>query len=133
MNHTAVGDVMTTPMLTLERDTPVGKAAAAMREAGINSVVVVGDGCQPAGIFTATDALAVVANEGDATAAVSAYMSSPVETVGVETPVAEALEQMAEVSSHLPVVDDDGDGLGILSKTDLVEAVSGEQISNTPA
>ncbi|ERG96190.1 CBS domain-containing protein [Haloquadratum walsbyi] len=126
MTKLRVKDVMTTPMLTLEAETSITEAADAMRKATIKSVVVVGEGCRPAGIFTSTDALSVIADNipADETA-VQEYMTTGVETVSPDVALTAAAEQMHDGGySHLPVTDADDDGVGILTKTDLAEAVS---------
>jgi len=127
MADTLVRDAMTTPMLTLDADTPVDEAADGMLEAGIKSVVVVGEACRPEGIFTSTDAVRVAA---DATPAdettVGAYMSTDVETVGPDDPLPVAARRMLDAGiSHVPVTDADGTGVGILTTTDLAAALSG--------
>jgi CBS domain-containing protein len=132
MTNLRVKDAMTTPMLTLEAETSVSEAADAMRKATIKSVVVVGEGCQPAGIFTSTDALSVIADgvPTDETA-VREYMTTSVETVSPDAALAAAAEQMHDGGySHLPVTHADGDGVGILTKTDLAEIVSDPTIDN---
>lgn len=120
-----VADVMSTPMLTLDGDAPIEEAARAMLEAGINSVVVV-EGCTPMGIFTSTDVLEAVADGADLDdTSVETYATSPVETVAPGDTVAVAAEQMrAGGFSHLPVVDDDSDGVGVLTQTDLTNVVA---------
>ena len=124
MTETTVSDVMTTPMLTLAAETPVDEAARAMQEADIKSLVIVGEGCQPDGIFTSTDALSVLADaEPAGEVPVEAYMTTPVKTVSPETTLTAAAERMQDYS-HLPVTDSDGDAVGILTKTDLAAAVA---------
>ena len=125
MTETLVKDVMTTPLLTLDRETPVAKAASGMLEAGIRSLAVVDDGCQPAGIFTSTDALHVLADGVPAAeATVGDYMTTPVETVRPDETIAAAADRLDDGEfSHLPVVDADGDGLGILTTTDLSDSI----------
>ena len=121
-----VADVMNAPMLTLDGDAPIEEGARAMLEAGINSVVVVSEGCKPMGIFTSTDVLEAVADSADLDATpVETYATSPVETVAPDDTVAVAADQMrAGGFSHLPVVDDDGDGVGVLTQTDLTNVVA---------
>ena len=121
-----VADVMSTPMLTLDGDAPVEEAARAMLEAGINSIVVVDDGCKPMGIFTSTDVLEAVADDADLDETpVETYATAPVETVAPGDTVAAAAERMqAGEFGHLPVVDDDGDGVGVLTRTDLADIVA---------
>ena len=110
--------------VALAAETPVDEAAGAMREAGIKSLAIVSEGCQPAGIFTSTDALAVLAADDTASkVTVGEYMTTPVETVSPETTLTAAAERMQDYS-HLPVTDSDGDAVGILTKTDLAAAVA---------
>ncbi|MFB6194947.1 MAG: CBS domain-containing protein [Haloplanus sp.] len=132
MTDTLVSDAMTTPMLTLDAEASVDEAARGMLEAGIKSLVVVGEGCRPEGIFTSTDALRVAADGDPATdATVGEYMTTDVVTVSPDEPLAIAARRMVERDvSHLPVTDADGDGVGILTTTDLAEAVSAD--SPTP-
>jgi len=125
MTDTLVSDAMTTPMLTLDADTPVSEAASGMLEPGIKSVV--GEACRPEGIFTSTDAVRVAA---DATPAdettVGAYMSTGVEAVGPDDPFPVAARRMLDAGiSHAPVTDADGNGVGIPTTTDLAAALSG--------
>jgi CBS domain-containing protein len=126
MTDTLVADVMTTPMLTLDADTPVSEAARGMREAGIKSVVVVGQACHPEGIFTSTDAVRVAADAtpaGEAT--VGEYMTTDVVTVGPDDPLPVAARRMVDAGiSHAPVTDADGNGVGILTTTDLAAVLS---------
>jgi CBS domain-containing protein len=126
MTDTLVSEIMTTPMLTLDADTPVDEAARGMLEAGIKSVVVVGEACRPEGIFTSTDAVRVAA---DATPAdevtVDAYMTTDVETVRPDDPLPAAARRLVDADiSHAPVTDADGNGVGILTTTDLAEVLS---------
>jgi predicted transcriptional regulator len=126
MTRTTVSDVMSTPMLTIAADTPVSEAAHGMLEAGIKSIVVVGEDCHPEGIFTSTDAVRVAADATPADeATVDEYMTTDVETVGPDEPLAAVAGRMVDDDvSHLPVTDADGAGLGILTTTDLTEALS---------
>ena len=121
-----VADVMNTPMLTLDGSAPIEEAARAMLNAEINSLVVVGEGCTPTGIFTSTDVLEAVADGADLDETpVETYLTSPAETVAPGDAVTAAVERMrAGGFSHLPVVDDDGDGVGILTRTDLTDVVA---------
>ena len=127
MTDMSVSDVMTTPMLTLDADTPVSEAADGMLEDGIKSVVVVGDACRPEGIFTSTDAVRVAADAVPADGVtVGAYMSTDIETARPDEPLSAVARRMLEADiSHVPVTDADGNGVGILTTTDLAAAPSG--------
>jgi len=61
-------------------------------------------------------------------------MTSPVETLAPDDSLAAAADRMrADDIGHLPVTDEDGDGVGILSKTDLVDALAGSGSEPEPA
>lgn len=132
MTDTLVSDAMTTPMLTLDADTPVSEAAEGMLEAGIKSVVVVGEACRPEGIFTSTDVVRVAAAAAPADeVTVGAYMTADVETARPDESLSAVARRMLEADiSHIPVTDADGNGVGILTTTDLTDALSA---SDAPA
>jgi len=134
MDGMHVSDVMTAPMLTLEAGTTVADAARGMREAGINSVVVTGERCRPEGILTSTDVVAVAADGTPPDeATVEEHMTADVVTVSPGTALRAAAERMTDRDiSHLPVTDDDGDGVGILTKTDLTAALSEAGVPTAP-
>jgi CBS domain-containing protein len=52
-------------------------------------------------------------------------MTTTVETAGPDDPLSAVARRMVETNiSHLPVTDADGNGVGILTTTDLTEALS---------
>ncbi|GAB3312631.1 CBS domain-containing protein [Haloplanus rallus] len=130
MTETLVKEAMTTPMLTLDAEATVDEASRGMLEAGIKSLVVVGEACRPEGIFTSTDVLQVAA-DGRPTdeATIGEYMTSPVKTVDPDTSLSSVGRRMVEEEvSHLPVTDADGNGVGILTTTDVTEALSAAEL-----
>ena len=119
---TRVGDIMSTPVETISRDASASDAAARMRDAGFNSLLVT---TSPPGIVTSTDILDAVA-EGTETATLSVQdlMTESVETVPPSIRVGEAAAMMTTFGiKHLPVVED-GDYVGMLSSTDLTAQMS---------
>ncbi|MFB6117921.1 CBS domain-containing protein [Halosegnis sp.] len=119
MSEPSVSDAMTTPVLTLDAETPVPEAAAAMVDRGIESVLVIDESCRPQGIFTSTDALRVVADDPEE-AAVADYMTEDVVTVSSSEPLTAVAPLMIEKQlGHLPVTGPDGQVTGILTRTDL--------------
>ncbi|MFD1633717.1 CBS domain-containing protein [Haloplanus ruber] len=130
MTDTLVKDAMSTPMLTLDAEATVNEASRGMLEAGIKSLVVVGEACRPEGIFTSTDVLEVAA-DGRPTdeATIGEYMTTPVQTVDPGASLSAVGRRMVEEEvGHLPVTDADGNGVGILTMTDLTEALSGAEV-----
>ena len=118
-----VEDVMASPVETISADASVSDAAHVMREHDINSLLVPGS---EMGIVTSTDVMDTVAAGHSATdTAVSEVMTAPVESVTVDLALGEAAAMMRNYEiNHLPVRDDDGDYVGIVSSTDLRETLA---------
>lgn len=126
MTEATVGELMTRPVLTVAADDAVIDVASAMREQGVNSVVVIDEACRPLSILTSTDYVTMTADGVDPHATVVGDVATTeVVTVTRDDPVAAAARLMAEHDiSHLPVVDDDGEVGGILTTTDLTAHVA---------
>lgn len=122
MGDTRVAELMTEPVLTVNSTDRVGDVGGAMLNQEIKSVVVIDEDCYPEGILTSTDFVAIATDGSNAIdAEVSEWMTTDIRTVSTDEPVADAADLMlAENISHLPVVDDDGAVVGILSMTDIV-------------
>ena len=116
--RTRVEAVMTSPVETIGSDATLREAARRMRDGGFSALLVPG---ATAGIVTSTDVLASVADGEDPEAlTVGDVMTSPVETVTTRLALGEAAAMMTTFGiKHLPVVDDDGEHVGMLSSTDL--------------
>ena len=113
-----VGDVMTSPLETISASATARDAAERMRAEDINALFVPG---ADAGIVTTTDVLDVVAAGGDPDETdVEDVMTAPVERVTTGVELNEAAAMMTTYGiKHLPVIDDHGDYVGMISSTDL--------------
>ena len=106
-------------------ETSVADTIRRMLEAGVGAVAVVDSERVMAGIFTERDVLKRVALSGKDPAAtpVREMMTTPVEMATELTGEAEALAVMLERHyRHLPVVDNQGRLLGMLSIRHVLEA-----------
>lgn len=115
-----IHEVMTGSPVRVRPDTTVGDAAKLMREQGIGTVLVA-DGDRLVGVVTDRDLVVrVLAEEHGADAkVVGAYSSEPV-CVNPEDDVVTALDLMrTKAIRRLPVVEDDGRPVGIVSLGDL--------------
>jgi len=112
-----VEEVMSTPIETIRADATIKAAAETMRAHDINGLFVPGS---EAGIVTTTDVVAVVADGDDPTSVqVGDVMTAPVERVMTSTELAEAATMMINFGiKHLPVMDEHGDYVGMVSSTD---------------
>jgi IMP dehydrogenase len=113
-----VVDVMTSPLETISGSATAREAAERMRNDDINALFVPGS---DAGIVTTTDVLDVVATGGDPDEThVEDVMTAPVERVTTKVELNEAAAMMTTYGiKHLPVIDDHGDYVGMISSTDL--------------
>lgn len=116
-----VADLMSEPVLTVNRDDGAGEVARAMVESEVHSVVVIDEDCHPKGILTSTDYLRMTAEGVDPhTESVASVMTTGIVTATPDEPVEVAAARMAEHGlGHLPIVDEERVVTGILSATDL--------------
>ncbi|HEX6207586.1 MAG TPA: CBS domain-containing protein [Actinomycetota bacterium] len=142
---TLVSDVMTTDVVSVEEDTPFKEIARLMHEHRISGVPVVDEGGHLQGIVSEADVLAmeedkvepkhrrsflewfidprrlseIEARAEDARA--KDIMTSAVVTVHSDTPIKRAITRLLDAGvKRLPVVDEDGKLVGIVSRTDLM-------------
>ena len=121
MATTTVSDLMTTPVLTVEADERPGDVAEAMIDTGVNSVVVIDTDCAPIGIVTATDYVSMTASGVDPyETTLSEHMTTGVRTGHPNERVSTVADRMAASDiGHLPIVDEEQQVIGIVTKTDL--------------
>ncbi|MFA9517270.1 CBS domain-containing protein [Halopenitus sp. H-Gu1] len=127
MEDILVGRVMTNDVMTVHPDTFVEEAASLLLDHGVGSLVVVDEDGRLEGILTSTDFVAIVAaSKPKAQTTVERYMSTDVTTASAHDQITEVADRMIDLGvHHIPVVDDDGSVIGIVSTTDLTEYLSG--------
>jgi signal-transduction protein with cAMP-binding, CBS, and nucleotidyltransferase domain len=109
------------PAITAGRFTPLSRIARLMRDSSVGSVVVVDDDDRALGIVTDRDlAVRGLAHGLDGSDAVEQVMSHPVTTIPHDAAVRSAAETMSLIGCRrLPVVDDGGRVVGVVSLDDL--------------
>jgi CBS domain-containing protein len=115
-------ELMTEDVATVTPADSVSEAAVLMQECDCGSLPVVGRGGRPIGVITDRDiALFIAPRSLNASrVAVRECMTDEVVTAHVEDPIDECLQTMARHQvRRLPVVDDDGTLVGIISQADL--------------
>jgi IMP dehydrogenase len=119
-DRTRVEDVMSSPLETISKKATVKDAAERMYDQNINALFVPGS---QAGIVTNSDIVATVANGRDPTdVPISEVMTSPVERVAANLELGEAAAMMTTYGiKHLPVIDEHGDYVGMVSSTDVTD------------
>lgn len=102
--------------------------AGRMHSAGVGAVLVVDEEGRLLGVFTERDLLRLVAEGGSLDGPVEAHMTSNPAVARPDTPLMEAGELMVRLGvRHLPVVDEEGRPVGILSLRDVCQALLGEE------
>ena len=129
-----VAEVMTRGLDPIDPAATVQEAATQMAELDVGAVVV-GTESQLLGILTDRDIIlrVVVDGRSPAEVAVRDVMSAKVFSCSADDAVEAALAQMRERQiRRMPVYDEDGQPIGIVTLSDLAKAVEGpEQIRET--
>ena len=121
-----LSDAMSHPAAVVDIGASVAEAIAAMQRERRGCVLVV-SGDKLAGIFTERDVLLTIAGLAIDTkqAAVSDYMTRDPVALPAGSSVAFALNRMVvEGFRHIPLVDDQGRPVGVVSMRELVEYLS---------
>ena len=125
MNH--VRDWMSSPVVVVDPDSSVSYAMTLMRRRNIHSVVVDVSEKNPSfGIVTTTDIRDKIVAEGrnPAEITVREIMSGPIITGSADWTLAECSRVMQKNKfHHLPIADEAGTLIGIISATDIFMAV----------
>lgn len=126
MTH-SVRDWMSSPVVVVDKDTSVSHAMTLMRRRNIHSVVVDGgEESKGYGIVTSTDIMDKIVAEGrnPANTRVRDIMSGPVITGSPDWSLMECSRVMNEHNfHHLPIADEHGTLVGLISSTDIFVAV----------
>ena len=124
-----VDDLARSDVVTATEETSVSELGQTMADETVGSVVIVDDE-QPVGIVTDRDlALRCVAEEGDTSDKTAGnVMSENLETVEQTAGFFEAVDVMSDNGiRRLPVTDDSGELVGILTSDDLTTLLADEQ------
>ncbi|WP_142856245.1 CBS domain-containing protein [Salinigranum halophilum] len=121
-----VTELMSTNIRTVTPETTITEAAETLVEEGIGSLVVVDDASQPVGMFTTTDlARAVSAGNPATETTVEEYMTEDFYTLDARNGARDAAAKMiGRGVHHLPVVDDEGAVVGMVSTMDITAYLS---------
>lgn len=120
MIQLSIGAVMTVPVETVPPTESARSVATTLTEKPLGSLVVSENG-EPVGIVTYSDIAGLVAGGSDPdSTTVASIMSSPLVTVHEDENIDEAAKLMREHTiKRVPVVDDTGSIVGIVTTTDL--------------
>lgn len=113
-------------LVTVKPGTTLRDAARALYENGVGSLLVVGDDGTLVGIFTERDLVKAVAQGASLDSSIDSYMTPKPVTVNPKDSIWKALDMMIEYGiRHIPVVDDKGRLVGVVSMRDLLRGIRG--------
>ncbi len=115
-------DVMTSDPARCSPNTPLDEVAKLMAYNNCGEIPIVDVSDHPIGVVTDRDIVCRVVAEGKNPSAHTAesIMSEPVITVRADAPVDEVVQTMRQHQvRRVPVVDDDGSCMGIVSQADI--------------
>jgi CBS domain-containing protein len=120
-----VTDVMATQVISVLPDTEIRDAARRMVDAEVGAAVVLDEASELVGVITERDLLRCLGEGITGSVSVSDRMTRHVLTASPGTDIAEALALMVSGHfRHLPVVNDDGHVIGMISMRDLMAYTS---------
>ncbi len=126
MMISTVGEWMSSPVIVVDPDSAVSFALTLMRRRSVHSVVVsITEDKLTYGIVTTTDIRdkILAADRNPSEVRVREIMTAPVLTAKPGWTLRECSQKMqAHNIHHMPVVDDNGELVGIISATDLFRA-----------
>lgn len=128
-----VARLMTTDLHTVTPETLVEDAAAVLLDNDISSVLVVEDD-RLVGLLTTTDFVDIVAkSQPKAETTVERYMSTDPITASAQDSITDVAATMIDHGiHHVPVVDDDGAAIGIITTSDFAAYVSTVETTPSP-
>ena len=123
----SLGTLLARKAITAEPHESLSVAARLMAQENVGAIVVV-ERDRPVGILTDRDlALAVCLHGADPSETIQSRMTCPVDTIRDDEGVYNATQKMMELAvRRLPVVDDIGRLVGIVSLDDLLSLLSRE-------
>ncbi|WP_225829880.1 CBS domain-containing protein [Streptomyces sp. NK08204] len=121
MRHRSVGDLMTPTVVSVQPGTPLDEIARLLDEYGVTAVPVVDDESRPVGVVSQADLLRKQTS-ADVGHTARDVMTSPAVVAEPGWNAVRAARTMDRRKvKRLPVVDDDGRLIGVISRSDLIQ------------
>ncbi|GAA3367928.1 CBS domain-containing protein [Streptomyces sannanensis] len=121
MRHRSVADLMTPTAVSVQRGTAFKEIARLLDEYGITAVPVIDDEGRPVGVVSEADLIRGKISQGSANTA-EGLMSSPAVVARPGWSAVRAARLMEEHRiKRLPVVDDSGRLIGVISRSDILQ------------
>jgi CBS domain-containing protein len=129
-----IHDLMHKGLITCPPETPLGRVAALLNDHRIHAILVAEQQDAPLGILSDFDLLAgewlsVDEKSLETMRRLTArdLMTSPIETVEINTPVDETVQRMDEKDIHRLLVTENGQPVGVISIHDFVAGIAAQE------
>ncbi|EIJ64959.1 CBS domain pair protein, partial [Candidatus Nitrosopumilus salaria BD31] len=123
-SHILVRDIMTKVLISVNLTTTSFQIAKMMEQGGIGAIIVK-ENENPVGIVTDRDfATKIAAKNLSFDTPAQKIMSSPLITINYNEPISEAAKRMANKKIRKLAVTDNGNIIGIITSTDLVNQLA---------
>ena len=129
-----INDLMHKGLIICRPEASLGKVATMLTNHHVHGLVVAGEAEQPLGMISDFDLLAgewlsVDEESLNAMRKLTArdLMTSPIESIALNTPVNEAAARMADRSIHRMLVTDEGKPVGVISISDFVAGIAAQE------
>lgn len=121
-----VKHIMIEDVVTAKPNITVKDAVRTLQEKHVGSIVITDDSQKCVGIFTERDAIRIIANEVSLDTTIDQVMTKNVATIGEEASLEEARRLVISHGiRHLPVMDNKGKLIGLLSVRKLLDELFG--------
>ena len=121
-----VKHIMIEDVVTAKPNITVKDAVRTLQEKHVGSIVITDDSQKCMGIFTERDAIRIIANEVSLDTTIDQVMTKNVATIGEEASLEEARRLVISHGiRHLPVMDNKGKLIGLLSVRKLLDELFG--------
>lgn len=115
-------DICRKDVVTCQQHEDVLSAIRLMADYNIGSVVIC-NGQQPLGILTRRDAMQLISEDSETSVRVEQVMSKPLISISLDAGIDElGIELMSSRIRHAVVVDEQGDLIGVVSESDIVNS-----------
>jgi CBS domain-containing protein len=132
MKSMTAGELMTSPLETIDADATLAAAADRMRELHLGRLVVTGEQGAALGVISVSDLVAPLGRERVARRTVRDVMSYAIVTCAPETELAAAARAMTEHHSRsIIVIDEAGQAVGVITGNDLLSLYESTQPATT--
>ncbi len=123
-----VESIMTPKVVSVKADCPLEEILKKLYAYGVSCLIVCEEDT-PVGIISERDIVGIALNlssgKGETRRRADELMTSPLVTIEVDAPIAEALEIATERRiRHLPVVDAEGALVGLVTQSNLLHALA---------